>query len=81
MLHADRVKPRGEQTGLTFSGLSVMDPALFEQWRVRSGEAFPLREILLPAMAANRVTGEHHTGYWLDVGTPERLQQLATKFV
>jgi MurNAc alpha-1-phosphate uridylyltransferase len=77
----DRVCPRGEKTGLTFSGLSVMHPQLFEHWRARAGEAFPLRDILLPAMAAHQVSGEHYAGYWLDVGTPQRLQQLVDKFV
>ena len=75
------VLPRGERTGLTFSGLSVMHPHLFENWRVRAGEAFPLRDVLLPAMAAGKVSGEHYAGYWLDVGTPQRLQQLIEKFV
>ena len=81
VLDNGKVKLRGEQTGLTFSGLSVMHPDLFENWRARAGEAFPLREVLLPAMEASRVSGEHYTGYWLDVGTPQRLQQLVEKFV
>lgn len=81
LLHDDKVLLRGEQTGLTFSGLSVMHPRLFENWRARAGEAFPLRDVLLPAMAAGKVSGEHYTGYWLDVGTPQRLQQLVEKFV
>ena len=81
VLQAGKVHPRGEQTGFTFSGLSVMHPRLFENWRPRAGEAFPLREILLPAMAAGQVSGEYYAGYWLDVGTPQRLQQLIEKFV
>lgn len=81
VLQGGKVHPRGEQAGLTFSGLSVMHPRLFEDWRQRAGEAFPLREILLPAMAAGQVSGEHYAGYWLDVGTPQRLQQLIEKFV
>lgn len=81
VLQGDKVHPRGEQIGLTFSGMSVMHPRLFDNWRARAGEAFPLREILLPAMAAGQVSGEHYTGYWLDVGTPQRLQQLIGKFV
>jgi MurNAc alpha-1-phosphate uridylyltransferase len=24
----------------------------------------------------DRVSGEHYSGYWVDVGTPQRLQQL-----
>jgi MurNAc alpha-1-phosphate uridylyltransferase len=75
------VLPRGEQTGLTFSGLSVMHPRLFGHWRQRAGDAFPLRDVLLPAMAAGAVSGEQYNGYWLDVGTPQRLQQLVERFV
>ncbi len=75
------VKPRDEQNGLTFSGLSLMHPRLFANWRARAGEAFPLREVLLPAMEDNQVSGEQYAGYWLDVGTPQRLQQLVEKFV
>ncbi|MGB8145653.1 MAG: mannose-1-phosphate guanylyltransferase, partial [Chromatiaceae bacterium] len=26
--------------------------------------------------ARSRVTGEHHAGIWLDIGTPERLREL-----
>lgn len=76
----NKVKPRADQPGLTFSGLSVMHPSLFANWRDRAGEAFPLREVLLPAMAAGQVSGEHYKGYWLDVGTPSRLQQLVALF-
>ena len=35
-----------------------------------------LGPVLRRAMARNRVTGLHHTGQWVDVGTPERLQSL-----
>lgn len=61
---------------LTFSGLSIMHPAMFEPWCHRAGEAFPLREVLLPAMQRGQVSGEHYRGFWLDVGTPGRLQAL-----
>ena len=81
LLQSGKVHLRAEQTGFTFSGLSVMHPQLFGNWRCRAGEAFPLREILLPAMAHDQVSGEHFAGYWLDVGTPQRLQQLVEKFV
>jgi MurNAc alpha-1-phosphate uridylyltransferase len=32
--------------------------------------------LLRAAMAAGRVSGEIHTGRWVDVGTPERLNEL-----
>ena len=80
LLQDGRVQPRGEHSGLTFSGLSLMHPRLFDGWRSRAGEAFPLREVLLPPMAAGQVSGEHYRGYWLDVGTPQRLAELTARF-
>jgi MurNAc alpha-1-phosphate uridylyltransferase len=73
------VQPRDGGQAYTFSGLSVMHPRLFDNWRARAGEAFPLREVLVPAMEVGQVSGEHYHGYWLDVGTPQRLEQLAAR--
>jgi MurNAc alpha-1-phosphate uridylyltransferase len=32
--------------------------------------------LLAPAMARGLVTGEHHRGLWMDIGTPLRLEAL-----
>ena len=32
--------------------------------------------LLRQAMQKNRVSGEHYRGQWMDIGTPERLQEL-----
>ena len=37
---------------------------------------FPLAPLLRTAMAQSLVTGQHHAGIWLDIGTPERLREL-----
>lgn len=58
---------------LTFSGIGVYHPRLFESCE---GGAFPLAPLLKTAMDEGRVSGEHYTGRWVDVGTPERLAQL-----
>jgi MurNAc alpha-1-phosphate uridylyltransferase len=58
---------------LTFSGLSVLSPELFA--RCKSG-AFKLAPLLMEAVAGGKVSGEHYTGFWTDVGTLERLQRL-----
>jgi len=57
---------------LTFSGLSVLHPALFEGCEPG---AFKLAPLLRRAMAAGKVTGEHYRGHWVDVGTVERLAE------
>lgn len=58
---------------LTYSGISVLDPQLFEG--CLRGE-FPLKPLLERAMAAGRLTGQRHGGAWTDVGTPARLAAL-----
>jgi len=58
---------------LTYSGIGVFRPALFAAlepgWR-------RLRPVLEQAIGAGRASGELHRGRWLDLGTPERLEQL-----
>lgn len=60
---------------LTFAGISVLNPALFADCQ---RGAFPLRPLLTGAILRGAATGEHFTGCWLDVGTPERLQLAET---
>ena len=77
---------RSEGPGrLTFSGIGVYRPGLFDDWRAIIGDApgaaevpprFRLAPLLRAAMRADEVTGEHHRGAWTDVGTPERLRML-----
>ena len=69
---------------LTYSGVGVYRPQLFDGWRkivrepaIADGKPkFPLAPILRARMADDRITGEHHRGRWTDVGTPERLRVL-----
>ncbi|ODB39397.1 mannose-1-phosphate guanylyltransferase [Pseudomonas mosselii] len=58
---------------LTFSGISVLDPVLFEGCQPG---AFKLAPLLRKAMADGRVSGEHYRGHWIDVGTLERLADV-----
>ncbi len=62
---------------LTFSGISVMHKNLFDGFPIQPRSVVPL---LKAAMAKNQVTGEVHEGLWIDIGTPERLQELNTQF-
>lgn len=57
----------------TFSGISVLHPALFEGAPKGS---FKLAKRLRKAAEDHQVTAELFTGFWSDVGTPERLAQL-----
>ncbi len=59
---------------LTFSGIGVYHPALFEN--VPPNQAVKLAPLLHQAIAAGKVTGSHYAGIWMDIGTPERLYQL-----
>ena len=64
-----------EDHAATFSGISLIRPALFADYLERDN-AFPLREVLRPAVVAGRVGGAIYTGSWCDVGTLERYEQL-----
>lgn len=63
----------GHGPRLTFSGIGVYDPALFDE---APAGAFPLAPLLRRAMVAIEATGEYYGGRWVDVGTPERLRVL-----
>jgi len=68
-------KPR-----FTFTGVSLLRPQLFNTYWVTDVDApiFPLRDLLRPAIEAQRMLGAVYTGDWCDVGTPERYKQLDT---
>lgn len=68
LVHADG-QPR-----LTFSGLGAYHPALFAD--LADNTPAKLAPLLREAMNAGQVGGRHHTGHWIDVGTPQRLAEL-----
>lgn len=72
MLQDGYLKPEGDHC-LTFSGIGLYRPALFAG--LKPGVA-PLAPLLREAMSRQEISGEHHTGQWFDIGTPERLQAL-----
>lgn len=58
---------------LTYSGIAVLDAALFGGCQPG---AFKLAPLLRSAMAAGAVSGERFAGRWVDVGTHERLAEV-----
>jgi MurNAc alpha-1-phosphate uridylyltransferase len=58
----------------TFSGIGVYQPALFANTTV--GQPAKLAPLLRAAMAEDKIIGDLHETFWLDVGTPERLAAL-----
>lgn len=62
---------------LTFSGIGVYRASLFE--RCHAGR-FPLAPLLRSAMQQGKVTGEHFTGLWMDIGTPARLEEINARY-
>jgi MurNAc alpha-1-phosphate uridylyltransferase len=59
---------------LTFSGIGLYKPALFAN--IVCGSKAPLAPLLREQIAAGRVSGEYHRGLWMDIGTPQRLDEL-----
>jgi len=57
----------------TFSGIGVYRPELFAA--CQAGK-FPLAPLLREAMGKGLVTGERYPGFWMDIGTLERLQEF-----
>ena len=58
---------------LTFSGIYVVHKNLFTGLAIEPLSVVPL---LQEAMTENRVSGEIHLGLWMDIGTPQRLQEV-----
>lgn len=62
------------QPTLTFSGLSLLSPRLFDGLPQKT--ALPLAPLLVDAIKQGNVQGEQLNGVWVDVGTLERLAWL-----
>lgn len=61
----------------TFSGIALYHPDFFKDVPEGSQKLAPF---LRQAMAQQQVSGELFSGYWADIGTPERLQQADLAF-
>jgi len=67
-------QPDQGERAFTFSGIGVYHPDLFTS--IKIGELAKLAPLLRQAMAAGKVEGELFNGFWMDIGTPERLEEL-----
>lgn len=72
VLNTTQVSNEGDAR-LTFSGIGLYRPALFEGC---SPGVFTLAPLLRKAIDEGKVSGEHYEGNWVDIGTPERLKEL-----
>jgi MurNAc alpha-1-phosphate uridylyltransferase len=70
-LRAGRVA-NDEDSRHTFAGVAVYSPALFEP---HAPGRFPLAPLLRDAAERGLLGGQLFEGCWIDVGTPERLQE------
>lgn len=66
--------PATRHAALTFSGIGLYRPELFA--RIQRGTRAALAPLLREQIALGKVSGEHHHGSWVDVGTPQRLEAL-----
>lgn len=66
----------GEADKYTFAGISVVSPLLVDG--LVSGQSAALGPLLRQAMIKFQVTAEIMPDNWIDVGTPERLEQVNT---
>ncbi|SHE22882.1 N-acetylmuramate alpha-1-phosphate uridylyltransferase MurU [methanotrophic endosymbiont of Bathymodiolus puteoserpentis (Logatchev)] len=57
----------------TFSGIGLYHPDLFTELEPGKSALAPL---LKKAMQNQRISGEHYTGFWMDIGSPKRLEDL-----
>ncbi|HEU4617656.1 MAG TPA: nucleotidyltransferase family protein [Gammaproteobacteria bacterium] len=64
------VRPTGPK--LTYGGTALLTPSLFAGC---APGAQPLKPILDAAIARGALRGTRYEGYWIDVGTPERLDR------
>ena len=72
-LQGERVSQEGEPR-FTFSGIGLYSRGLFSA--VAPGDKAALAPLLRAAMARGAVSGQSYGGLWLDIGTPERLDEL-----
>jgi MurNAc alpha-1-phosphate uridylyltransferase len=74
VLENGRVLETGRQK-LTYSGIGYHHPKFFKKY-ISNKNCFPLAPLLYKSAKDKNLSGQHYIGYWNDVGTPERLEEI-----
>ena len=73
-LEGNKVNTEGRGKSLTFSGLALIDPKLFEEDKLENYELW--KEVLLPASQKGLVTGELFCGDLININVQEDIEKL-----
>ena len=77
-LNANVVSIKNNLNECTWSGISIINPAIFNGLRIEDAPFDIWRSILIEYVQENKVTGEFSDSTWIDTGTIDRLE-LANK--
>jgi len=72
-LQNNQIEREGKER-LTFSGIAVYQPKIFEDINIEP--VAKLAPILKKLIGAKCISGEVYEGLWFDIGTPERLNEV-----
>lgn len=62
----------------TFSGIGLYSPDLFKN---QTQKPLGLGKLLKPFIAEGKISAEHYSGIWSDIGTPERLDNVQQRLI
>ena len=71
-----RVLPKIKNESYTYSGMSILSPKIFFDYQFTA-----LEDVLFNACCDNNLSGEFYNGYWIDIGTNDRLQKASAKII
>ena len=72
-LEKGKIVNGSRQEMLTFSGIGIYRPEMFEEF---AQQRMPLKPVLDKAIDRRLLSGEVYKGRWMDIGTVERFRQL-----
>ena len=77
-LNADQVSISNNLNECTWSGISIINPKIFDGLKIEDAPFDIWKSILIEYVQKNKVTGELSNSTWIDTGTIDRLE-LANK--